>query len=271
MIACCIICNLIGYTLVCETLPTQRRGLILGSLEIVICLGQLQNIVIMMFTHKNLEDGNISAFIVIMIIIMILTSITIYICIEESPRFLFFQDLYQEDFELKELINEKEFGNANHKNKDLTNYEKNKEYPSLDFMHENNNKEKLLQRFCPLEQDHSPLGSGLSVTLEKNGNESFLNNNQEKCDSEGQIRSIHKNENNRSLLKPYHTLLLKIISQNKSSYTLTPSIITELEQWGHKTQKDEINSEMGGNSWTPLFHGRYLTTTKVHKNSFCTP
>ena len=226
MITCCIICNLIGYTLVCETLPTQRRGLILGTLEIVICLGQLQNIVIMMFTHKNLEDGNISAFLIIMIIIMILTSIIIYMCIDESPRFLFFQDLYQEDFELKELIN------AEHKSNNLSSCEKNNEHQPIELIHEHDNKLKLLQT------DQNQL-------------------------------VLFENKKTLSFLKPYHILLLKIISQNKSSYTLTNSTIIELEKWGHKIQKDEINSEVGGNSWSPLFHGKYLTTTKVNKFIFC--
>lgn len=201
---------------------------------------------------------------------MILTSIMIYLCIEESPRFLFFQDLCQEEFELKELINAKK------KISEPSSCEKNKEL-SVELMNENEAEEKLLQKFDHLEDHHLKFGSydplKLSESLEKKANELFLNDKQEykfeKLDSVDQNQlSLSKNEKALSLLKPYQILLLKIISQNKSTYTLTQSTITELEKWGQKIQKDEINSGFGGNSWSPLFHGRYLKTTQVNQYSF---
>jgi uncharacterized membrane protein len=145
MITCCIICNLIGYTLACETLPSQRRGLILGTLEIVICLGQLQNIVIMMFTHNNLEDGNISAFLLIIIIIMIFTSLLIYLCIEESPRFLFFEDMHREQLEIKEFGQKKiGFKHKNNENNGSFSHEEknlNEELLKISNDYENNKSE----------------------------------------------------------------------------------------------------------------------------------
>lgn len=91
-----LVCNLISYTMLSEVLPMKYRGKLLGSFEFAVIFGHLQLILLMFGTFENLGNGNIQMFIFSLFLTMLFTTAITFLWCEESPRYLCFQNKFED-------------------------------------------------------------------------------------------------------------------------------------------------------------------------------